>query len=179
MDLSHEESRMSAVPILLADALTTVINTAQAANQLGTLSFTAVRSYPDWDDDFKDLKALEVDVVPVTSAGDLVDLDAEGTINTEPAVDICVRKRFEPGDRTTSGAKDGRLKKTAVDPLVVLVGAIHKLLSANRGTAVTLSGSVVANWLDATVRTYCDYKRLRDGCFLGVVRVRYDVSEAN
>jgi len=170
---------MSAVPILLADALTTVINTAQAASQLGTLSFTAVRSYPDWDDDFKDLKALEVDVVPVTSAGDLVDLDTVGTINTESAVDICVRKRFEPGDRTTSGAKDGRLKKTAVDPLVRLVEQIHELFSGDRDTAVTLSGSIVANWMDATVRTYCDYKRLREGVFLGVVRVRYDVSKAN
>lgn len=170
---------MSAVPILLADALTTVINTAQQASQLGTLSFTAVRSYPDWDDDFKDLKALEVDVVPVTSAGDLVDLDTVGTINTEPAVDICVRKRFEPGDRTTSGAKDGRLKKTSVDPLVRLVEQIHELLSGDRATAATLTGPFYANWVDATVRTYCDYKRLREGCFLGVVRVRYDVSKAN
>jgi hypothetical protein len=170
---------MSAVPILLADALTTVVNTAQQASQLGTLSFTAVRSYPDWDDDFKDLKALEVDVIPVTSAGDLVDLDTVGTINTESAVDICVRKRFEPGDRTTSGAKDGRLKKTAVDPLVRLVEQIHELFSGDRDTAVTLSGSIVANWMDATVRTYCVYKRLREGVFLGVVRVRYDVSKAN
>jgi len=170
---------MSAVPILLADALTTVVNTAQQASQLGTLSFTAVRSYPDWDDDFKDIKALEVDVVPVMSAGDLVDLDAVGTINTEPAVDVCIRKRFEPGDKETSGAKAGRLKKTSVDPLVRLVEQIHELFSGDRDTAVTLSGSIVANWMDATVRTYCDYKRLREGVFLGVVRVRYDVSKAN
>lgn len=170
---------MSAIPILLADALTTVINTAQTANELGSLAFTAVRSYPDWDDDFKDLKSLEVDVVPVTSAGDLVELDSSGTINTEPAVDVCIRKRFEPGDRTTSGTKDGRLKKTAVDPLVLLVEKIHELFSGDRATAVTLSGSTVANWVDATVRTYCDYKRLREGCFLGVVRIRYNVSKAN
>jgi len=170
---------MSAVPILLADALTTVVNTAQQASQLGTLSFTAVRSYPDWDDDFKDIKALEVDVVPAMSAGDLVDLDAVGTINTEPAVDVCIRKRFEPGDKETSGAKAGRLKKTSVDPLVRLVEQIHELFSGDRDTAVTLSGSIVANWMDATVRTYCDYKRLREGVFLGVVRVRYDVSKAN
>ncbi len=170
---------MSAVPILLADALTTVVNTAQQASQLGTLSFTAVRSYPDWDDDFKDLKALEVDVIPVTSAGDLVDLDTASTINTEPAVDVCIRKRFEPGDKETAGAKAGRLKKTAVDPLVTLVEQIHELLSGDRATEVTLSGSIVANWMDATVRTYCDYKRLREGCFLGVVRVRYNVSKAN
>jgi len=171
---------MSAVPILLADALTTVINTAQAANQLGTLSFTAVRSYPDWDDDFKDLKALEVDVVPVTSAGDLVELDTERTINSDPAVDICVRKRFEPGDKETSGAKAGRLKKTSVDPLVRLVEQIHELLSEDRlFTAVALSGGCHANWIEATVRTYCDYARLRQGVFLGVVRIRYNVSKAN
>ncbi len=170
---------MSAVPILLADALTTVINTAQAASQLGTLSFTAVRSYPDWDDDFKDLKALEVDVVPVTSAGDLVDLDTVGTINTEPAVDVVLRKRFEPSDKETAGAKAGRLKKTSVDPLVRLVEQIHELLSEDRFTAITLSGGFDANWLETTVRTYCDYARLRQGVFLGVVRVRYNVSKAN
>jgi len=170
---------MSAVPILLADALTTVINTAQAASQLGSQSFTAVRSYPDWDDDFKDLKALEVDVIPVTSAGDLVELDTERTINSDPAVDIVVRKRFEPGDKETSGAKAGRLKKTSVDPLVRLVEQIHELLSEDRFTAVALSGGYHANWLEATVRTYCDYARLRQGVFLGVVRVRYNVSKAN
>lgn len=170
---------MSAVPILLADALTAVINTAQAASQLGSQSFTAIRSYPDWDDDFKDLKALEVDVVPVTSAGDVVDLDSVGTINSEPAVDIVIRKRFEPGDKETSGAKAGRLKKTAVDPLIRLVEQIHELLSEDRAAAVTLTGPIYANWLDTTVRTYCDYKRLREGFFLGVVRVRYDVSKVN
>ena len=177
--MSHEESRMSAVPVLLADALTTVVNTAQQASQLGTLSFTAVRSYPDWDDDFKDLKALEVDVIPVTSAGDLVDLDTERTINSDPAVDICVRRRFEPGDKETSGAKAGRLKKTSVDPLVRLVEQIHELLSEDRFTAITLSGGFDANWLETTVRTYCDYARLRQGVFLGVVRVRYNVSKVN
>ena len=170
---------MSAVPILLADALTAVVNTAQQASQLGTLSFTAVRSYPDWDDDFKDLKALEVDFIPVTSAGDLVELDTERTINSDPAVDIVVRKRFEPGDKETSGAKAGRLKKTAVDPLVRLVEQIHELFSEDRFTAVSLSGGHHANWTDATVRTYCDYARLRQGVFLGVVRVRYNVSKAN
>jgi len=170
---------MNAIPMMLADALTTVINTAQAAAELGSQTFTAVRSYPDWDDDFKDLKGLEIDVVPVTSAGDLVDLDTVGTINTEPAVDVVLRKRFEPGDKETAGAKAGRLKKTAVDPLVRLVEQIHELFSGDRATEVTLSGSIVANWVDATVRTYCDYKRLREGVFLGVVRVRYDVSKAN
>jgi hypothetical protein len=170
---------MSSVPILLADALTAVINTAQAASELGSQTFTAVRSYPDWDDDFKDLKALEVDVVPVTSAGDLVDLDSGATINSEPAVDIVIRRRFEPGDKETSGAKAGRLKKTAVDPLMLLVQRIHELLSGDRATAVTLTGPIYANWIDTTVRTYCDYKKLREGFFLGVVRVKYDVSKAN
>ena len=125
---------MSAIPMMLADALTTVINTAQAASELGSQTFTAVRSYPDWDDDFKDLKGLEIDVVPVTSAGDLVDLDTVGTINTEPSVDVVLRKRFEPGDKETAGAKAGRLKKTAVDPLVRLVEQIHELFSGDRAT---------------------------------------------
>lgn len=170
----------NAVPILLADAITTVINTAVGASQLETVGFTARRSYPDWDDDFKDLKDLAVDVVPVTSAsggGALAELDSVGSLETEPAVDIAVRKRFPPSDRDYPGAEKGRINNSAVDPLVRLVEQIQEHLAAQRETPLVLAAGISANWLDATVRTYCDYKKLREGCFLGCVRVRYDVSK--
>lgn len=165
---------MNAVPILLADAATAVLNTAVQASYFDVRGFTVNRSYPDWDNEFADLKSVAVDVVFVTSGGtDLVELDTEGTIDSGPAVDIAVRKRFEPIDRE----HDGRVKKSALDPLVRLVEQIHEKLAAGRGTALSLASGIDANWMDATVRTFCDYKRLREGVFLGVVRVRFDVSK--
>lgn len=168
----------NAIPILLADAITTVVNAAVTAAAFDTLGFTARRSYPDWDDDFTNLKELAVDVVWVSSGdngGVLVELDSVGTIDTEPAIDIAVRYRFDkPADRDETG----RLKNTSVDALVKLVEQIHERVASLRGTETTLAAGLAANWIDARVRTYCDYKRLRAGCFLGCVRIRFDVSKA-
>lgn len=165
---------MSASITLLADAVAAVVNTAQQASALGSLEFTARRSYPDWDDDFKDLKALAVDVVFVSGAGDLVELDSVSTGHTEQAIDISVRYRFNP---TSDRDVRGRLKNEPVDHLVELVELIHEQLAGDRMVPVTLVAGTTANWIDTTVRTYCDYKRLREGCFLGVVRIRFDVSK--
>jgi hypothetical protein len=167
---------MSSIPILLADALVSVINTDQAANVFG-LSFTAQRSYPTWDDDFSGLKNLAVDVVFVSSNGSggaLAELDSETTLSTEPAVDIAVRKRFEASDRESNGD----LKKSSIDPLVKLVEKIYEQLAGDRMQALTLEAGLSANWTDTSIRTHCDYGRLRQGVFLGCVRVRFDVSKA-
>ena len=171
---------MSGIPILLADAVTAVLNAGKAsftsltAAELAAL--TVRRSYPDWDDDFKGLDSLAVDVVFVSSgasSGDLVELDSETTLNTDTAVDVAVRYRFAATDRDNAG----RLKNASVDRLVSLVQELHEELAGERMQALTIAG-LSANWLDTSVRTYCDYKRLREGSFLGVVRVRYNVSKA-
>jgi hypothetical protein len=65
-----------------------------------------------------------------------------------------------------------------VDPLVKLVEKIYEQLAGDRMQAITLASGVSANWIDTSVRTYCDYKRLREGCFLGCVRIRFNVSKA-
>lgn len=169
---------MSAVQPLLADAVTTIINAARVNGAIGGLAFTARRSYPDWDDDFKDLKDLAVDVVFVSSdasGGELNELDSAGSYDKTPGVDIAVRYRFAASDRESNG----RLKNTAVDPLVALVETLHEELMGNRDTALSLGSGLSANWVDATVRTYCDYGKLRQGMFLGLVRVRYNVSKAS
>lgn len=106
--------------------------------------------------------------------GDLIELDSAGTVDTEQSIDIAIRKRFDPADRDG----DGRLKNSSVDPLVNLVSEINDLCSGGRMTAIDCGSSVYANWVSNSIRTRCDYKRLREGCFLGVVRVRYDVSKA-
>ena len=126
---------MSATPIALADAVAAVINTAVAAVALETVGFTARRSYPDWDDEFKDLSGLAVDVVFVSSGGDQVELDSESTIDTEPSVDIAIRKRFAPADRETTG----RLKSSSVDPMIKLVEQVHELAAGNDQDVLRLS----------------------------------------
>ena len=167
---------MSAIPILLADAITAVVNADQAANVFGQ-SFTAQRSYPTWDDDFSGLKNLAVDVVFVSSNGSngaLAELDSETTLSTEPAIDIAVRKRFEASDRESNGD----LKKSSIDPLVKLVEKIYEQLAGDRMQSLTIESGLSANWIDTSIRTHCDYGRLRQGVFLGCVRVRFEVSKA-
>lgn len=170
---------MSAIPTLLADAVAAVLNAEKASFTSLTAgersALTVRRSYPDWDDDFKGLDSLAVDVVFVSSGasgGDLVELDSETTLNTDPAIDVAVRYRFEASDRES----DGRFKNTSVDRFVSLIEDIHEVLAGERMQALSITG-LSANWLDTSVRTYCDYKRLREGVFLGVVRVRYNASK--
>jgi len=167
---------MTAVPILLADAVAAAINTAASDGDFTPQSFVTRRSYPDWDDDFASLKCLAVDVVFVSTdgSGALAELDSASTLETEPAIDIAVRKRFEPTDRET----DGRLKNTSVDPLVKLVEQLHELFAMDRYESLSLAEGIEANWIEASVRTHCDYSKLRQGYFLGVVRVRWNVSKA-
>lgn len=168
---------MTAIPILLADAVTTVINTAEAASAFG-VSFTARRSYPDWDLEYTDLTETAVDVVFVSgqaSGGDLVELDSVGSLNYEPSVDACVRHRFGPSDRE---AKTGRLLNASVDPLVKLVEKLQEVLAAERDTELTIDTGIEANWVDAQVRTYVNQRRLREGMFEGVVRINFQISKA-
>jgi hypothetical protein len=167
---------MTAIPILLADAITAAINTAVGGGVFAPQVFTAKRSYPDWDDDFKDLKSLSLDVVWVSSDGNgaVAELDSVSTLETEPSVDIAIRKRFEPSDRDSIG----RLRNSSVDPLVKLVEQIYELFAAGRINLIDLGNSIQANWVDANIRTHCDYRRLREGYFLGVVRLRWNVSKA-
>jgi len=166
---------MTAIPILLADAITAAINTAAGGGAFAPQAFTAKRSYPDWDDDFKDLKSLSLDVVWVSSdgSGALAELDSFSSLETEPSIDIAIRKRFEPSDRETNG----RLKNASVDPLVKLVEQIYELFAAGRMESIDLGNGIEANWVDASIRTHCDYRRLREGYFLGVIRLRWNVSK--
>jgi hypothetical protein len=168
---------MSAIPILLADAITAVINTAEAADAFSQ-AFTAVRSYPIWADDFEGLKDLSVDVVFVSSGGQgaLAELDSAQTLETEPAIDIAVRKRFQTPDRDDT---TNEVKASSVDALVKLVEEIYETVAADRMTAIELASGVYANWVDSTIRTYCDYDRLRQGVFVGIVRIRFVVSKAS
>lgn len=170
---------MTAIPILLADAVTTVINTAVAADTFA-VEFEARRSYPDWDLSYADLEERKtlVDVVFVSGQGgngDLVELDSAASLNYEPALDICVRHKFGQDDRTN---KEGRLLNDSVDPLVKLIEQLHELLAEDRLTSLEITTGIYANWVDTSIRAHVNQRRLREGCFEGVVRVRFDVSKA-
>lgn len=170
---------MTAVPILLAEAITTAINDAVDESYFET-AFSARRSYPDWDIDYKDLQGFGdpvVDVVFVSgqaSGGDTIELDSAGSQNYQPSVDICVRYRFGASDRDS---ETGRLLNGPVDNLVSLVEQLHELMASERMTSLQLNDTLVADWFNANVRTYVNQRRLREGYFEGVVRVNYSVTK--
>jgi hypothetical protein len=169
---------MTAVPILLADAVTAAINTAAGDDYFG-IRITARRSYPDWDIEYQDLDGLDtpaVDVVFVSgqaSGGDTVDLDSVSSLNYEPSVDICVRKRFKQADRE---GKTGRLLNQPVDAMVNLVEKMHELMASLRDSQIEIALGQTAEWVNANVRAYVNQRRLREGFFEGVVRVNFSVT---
>jgi hypothetical protein len=165
---------MTAVPILLANEVVAVINTAAAADQFTPLEFAARRSYPDWDDDYKDLSDLAVDVVFTASNSGQIELDSVSSLGSEPTIDVAVRKRFLQADRDES---TGRLRNESVDPLVRLVEQIHELVAAERGAPIELGDGISGNWLESNVVSWVNQRMLREGLFEGVVRIRFNVNK--
>lgn len=164
---------MTAIPILLADHVAAVINTSVTAGEFAPLEFRARRSYPDWDDEYKDLSDLAVDVVFTAANSGVAELDSAASLGSEPTIDIAVRKRFLQADRDES---TGRLRNESVDPLVRLIEQIHELLAEERGEAVDLGDGASANWVEANVVSWVNQRMLREGLFEGVVRIRFAVS---
>jgi hypothetical protein len=160
---------MTAIPVAIADAVAEEINTARLADQFAVSDFDAVRSYADWDEKYEGLDRLAVDVVFVaTQQPGSIDLVARGFIEYQHSVDIAVRKRFGTADRGT----DGRLKNASVDPLIELVQQLHEHFAARRTTGV-LDDLEETNWEGANVSSWVSYRKLRQGLFEGVVRIRF------
>jgi len=160
----------NAIPIRIADAVTTEINSAAAADAFSIGEFEARRSYADWDDKFSDLSIMAVDVVYVVSQS-TIELDAAGSLEYNVAIDIAVRKRFEPVDRDES---TGRLLNASVDPLVTLLQELHEHFVAARNTIV-LDAVTEANWTDSQMMSWVNQRKLREGMFEGVVRIKFNV----
>jgi hypothetical protein len=155
-----------ALVIDLADAIAGLLNAAEIPGLP-----TVRRSYPDWDDKFSDLKDVAVDVVFVSSENNMVELDGYSTQKTDVAYDVAIRKRFVSADKGSVG----RVENAAVDAMLALLEQVQRVLCQARDEEISLTGGSVANWLSASVRTYCDYQRLREGIYLGVLRVRYQL----
>jgi hypothetical protein len=165
---------MTAVPILLANEVVAVINTAETADQFDPLEFRARRSYADWDDDYKDLSGLAVDVVFSASSSGAIELDSVSSLRSQPTIDVAIRRRFLQSDRDES---TGRLRNESVDPLVSLVEQIHELLAAERDQSFDLGDGISANWMEANVVSWVNQRMLREGLFEGVIRIRFDVNK--
>lgn len=166
---------MTAVPIAIADAVVTQINAAAEDDEFSIAGITANRSYFDWDEKYESLGSPLVDVVFLThQKPDAIRLNARNKLRYEVGVDVCVRQRFEATDRHES---TGRLKNTSVDPLVTLLQEIHELFVSNRNTQ-TLPEEEQANWTAIEVMSWVNQKKLRQGFFEGVVRLRFDFTKA-
>jgi hypothetical protein len=154
---------MPATLTTIADALTAYLNAAGVAL---SQSFTAVRSYPDFDLELKDLTALRVDVVPVgASSGDAA---TRGTIQFGQAIDIGIRRKLGSSGRDAS---TGRINNATIDPYVQLVEEIAAYLAMDR-----LPAAPDAAWVSTQIRQVYSPQHLREwGQFTSVIRVTYDV----
>lgn len=137
-----------------------------------SLTFSAARSYADWDlplEDDRQRGELFCDVVPV---GRLVtDLETRGgSVAYEPAIDIVFRKKFEPAD---AEADDGRLTKAAVDELVALVEEVNEHF-----TPTALTSTDAATWKSTEIVAAVMHKHLREfNQFTGIIRLTFDATK--
>lgn len=159
----------SAVPIRIADAVTAELN----GHTFDFGSFTAVRSYADWDDKFEDIKEDEPTVDVVFMAAATPELEDQSALDYEVSIDIAVRQRFGPASRN---GLTGRLKNEAVDPLVKLIEDIHEKFVADRNETV-LADEPTATWQESDVKLWWDRKKLRQGLFYGWVRLVFSISK--
>lgn len=163
-------------PIRIADAVVAEINAANALGTFGVSDFTARRSYPDWDESFKDLDYLAVEVVYSPNEDKPVQLKSYGFVDLEPTVNIVVRKRFGPDDRDESAK--GRLLNSSVDPLVTLIDEM-RLFFLGKRNATILADEPNAKWSgDSQVRRWYDAAKIRMGLFEGYVQLKFNLSEA-
>ena len=150
---------MAAVLVDVADAITTALNGGSFSE-----SFTAVRSYAEWDEALTDVDTLRVDVVPVnyTERSQLVSRNAyEYQVET----DIGVRKRFAVADQD---ATTGRIDTAEIDALVLLVEEINEFFIHD---ALGSTGTV---WDAVEIRAAYVREHLRNmRQFTGIVRVTH------
>lgn len=145
--------------------------TSALAGATFSQTFTAERSYADWelplDDDAAD--DLRVDVVPVNNPA--TELEARDQVNYTVAADIVVRKKLNVAEQDPS---TGRIELAEIDALVALVLEIHQFFLAAR-----LASYDSASWDKTEVRAAYIPKHLRQHRqFTGIVRVTFDVSLA-
>ena len=157
---------MPAIDVL--EKVATGVTSALAGGSFSQ-TFTAERSYADWELPLDDAAAdaLRVDVVPVNNPE--TDLETRGQVNYKAAADIVVRKKLNVPEQDPS---TGRIAIGQIDALVALVLEIHQFFLAAR-----LANYDSAVWDKTEIRAAYVPKHLRQHRqFTGIVRVTFDVS---
>lgn len=157
---------MTALIITAADAVTSAINQAatDGAWSIGS-SFTAVRTYADWDEELKGETGLLVDVVPVFDPA--TDLETRGQMVYMIDVDVGVRKCFGVSEQD-SGTQ--RITVAKVDELVLFIEQINDHFAADRFAAVADLA-----WKGTEIRACYNREHLRTlRQFTGIVRLTFE-----
>ena len=164
----------STLTIQIADAVAAEINSAVAAESFEVLDFTARRSYPDWKENFEDLKDMAVDVVHAIDEDEAVGLATAGSIRYSPTIHIVIRKKFGQADREEP---TNRLRNSSIDPLSTLLDDIRKHFIGRRNDGV-LDGMPDVQWDGASqVKRWYDPHKLAMGLFEGYVQLKFTVDE--
>lgn len=131
-------------------------------------SFTAERSYADWDLDLEDF-TLHVDVVLAAAAVEIELSDREGSLDYVVPIQVVIRKRFGVDDRT-----NGKLNVTEIDSLVQLFDDIFDFFTVDR-----FSGYPAIIWKETRVITASERRSLRENSqYTGVIELRFDAHKA-
>lgn len=153
----------------LIDAPNAVVAALNA--ETWTESFTAARSYADWDLALE-TSGLFVDVVTAAGSVETELVDRKGSLDYTVPVHIAIRERFTLAERVEA---TGRIDVAEIDALVELTDDIHAYFSTDR-----FSGSyddIV--WNETRLLICPDRRALREwGQFLGIVELRFSVHAA-
>lgn len=151
---------MAAVDIDIADAVTTALNAATLSK-----SFTAIRSYAEWEEALEDLDALHVDVVPLQT-GPAFELDDRGSAEYTCEIDVGVRYRF--GSESQESAT-GRVDVDEIDALKQLVQEIAEYFTPDR-----FDDATAGLWQATEIKLGWSRKHLRQmRQFFGFVRLTF------
>lgn len=150
----------TAVIVDIAEKIKDALNAANLSQ-----SFTAVRSYADWDEALEDFDTLHVDVVPVQN-GPATSLDDRSELDYTVEVDVAVRFRFGV---TEQDSTTGRVDVDEVDALILLLQEIAEFFTTDR-----LTDTNAAIWQGTDIKSSWSRKHLREmRQFFGFVRVTF------
>lgn len=134
-----------------------------------SVTFTAERSYAQWEEQLEDLDTLRVDVVPL-QAGPATNIETRSEVEYLAEIDIGVRKRF---GRSEQEAETGRVDSTEIDDLVLLVQEIAEFFTTDR-----LTDTNTGIWQTTEIKQSWSRKHLREmRQFFGFVRLTFRVTK--
>jgi len=148
--------------VAIAKAVTAALNAGAFSK-----TFTAARSYADWDEELADDDGdLHVDVV-VSQTGAEDQLATRGSAALSTPIDIGVRKKLGTTEQDES---TGRIETSEVDDLQKLVEELRVFFL---GSALT--GYTGAKWKSSNPRLTFNRRHLREHRqFTAIIRVVFD-----